>query len=112
MEGRIRSFLLLQPRDDDYDELVAVFKSQDVLGKAIRHAGAHACEVHVPVSRTGPVVVTAVWDSEDAYAGWRSHPVRDEMAPAMAQIVADTSEPLVITSGVYEIAVTAAKKHD
>jgi len=108
MEGKIRSFLVLQPRNDAYDALVAFFKANDVLGKAIRHAGAYACEVHIPVARTGPVIVTAIWDSEEAYAGWRNHPIRDEIAPAMAHIVADTSDPLTITSGLYEIAVAAA----
>ena len=105
----IRSFLLLEPRNNDYDALVAFFKSNDVLGKAIRHANAHACEVQIPVSRTGPVVVTAIWDSEAAYAGWRSHPIRDEMAPGMARVVADTSDALTITSGLYEIAVSASR---
>jgi len=105
----IRSFLVLQPRNDDYDALVAFFTANDVLGKAIRYAGAYTCEVQVPVSRTGPVVVTATWDSEAAYAGWRSHPIRDEMAPGMAQVVADTADSLTITSGLYEIAVSASR---
>src|SRR5205085_10263975 len=103
------SFLILQPRNDDYDALVAFFKANDVLGKAIRHAGAYACEVHVPVARSGPVIVTATWDSEEAYAGWRKHPIRDDMTPAMAQIIADTAEPLSITSGLYEIALSASR---
>jgi len=105
----IRSFLVLEPRNGDYDALVAFFIANDVLGKAIQFAGAHACEVQVPVSRTGPVVVTATWDSEGAYAGWRSHPIRDEMAPGIAQIVADTPDPPTIASGLYEIAVSASR---
>ena len=109
MEGKIRSFLILQPRDGDYDALVAYFKANDVLGKAIRYAGAYSCEVHIPVSGSGPVVVIAVWDSEAAYAGWRSHPIRDEMAPGMAQIVDDSAEALHISSGLYRIAVAATR---
>jgi hypothetical protein len=110
MIGKIRSFLVLQPRNGDYDALVAFFKSNDVLGKAVRLAGAYACEVHVPVSRTGPVIVTAIWDSPVAYAGWRNHPIRDEMAPGMARIVDDAADdPLTIASGLYEIAVTATR---
>ncbi len=109
IEGKIRSFLVMQPRDDDYDALLAFFKSNDVLGKAIRLAGAYTCEMHVPVSGTGPVVVTATWDSEEAYAGWRTHPIRDEMAPALSQLVTDLSEPLTITSGLYRIVLTATR---
>ena len=55
------------------------------------------------------MVVTAIWDSEADYAGWRNHPIRDEMAPGMAQIVGETTEPLFITSGVYRIALTATR---
>ncbi|HEY3060575.1 MAG TPA: hypothetical protein VGL99_16580 [Chloroflexota bacterium] len=109
LEGKIRSFLLLQPRNGDYSALVSFFKANDVLGKAIRSAGAYACEVHIPVSGYGPVVVTAIWDSEAAYAGWRTHPIRDEMAPGMAQIVDDSTEPAPISSGLYRIAVAAAR---
>ena len=108
--GKISSFLVLQPRDDDYDALVAFFKANDVLGKAIRYAGAYACEVHIPVARTGPVVVTAIWDSTEAYASWRTHPIRDEMAPGMAQVIADTPDALTVTSGLYEILVAAARE--
>jgi hypothetical protein len=109
LEGKIRSFLILQPRNADYDALVAFFKTNDVLGKSIRFAGAYSAEVHVPLSGHGPVVVTAIWDSQDAYAGWRSHPIRDEMAPAMAQIVDDTTDTLAIPSGLYRIAVAASR---
>jgi heme-degrading monooxygenase HmoA len=110
IEGKIRSFLVLRPRDDDYDALIAFFKANDVLGKAIRYAGAYACEVHIPVARTGPVVVTAIWDSAEAYAGWRNHPIRDEMAPGMAQVIADTPEALTVPGGVFEIAVAATRE--
>ncbi len=109
MEGKIRSFLILQPRNDDYSGFVAFFKANDVLGKAIHYAGAYSCEVHVPLSGHGPVVVTAVWDNEAAYAGWRSHPIRDEMSPAMAQIVDDTTDTLAIPSGLYRIAIAATR---
>ena len=110
LEDKIRSFLVLQPRDGDYARLVAFFKDNDVLGKSIRHAGAYSAEVHIPVSGTGPVVVTALWDSEEAYAGWRTHPIRDEMSPGMAQIIDDTTNPLTITTGLYRIAVAATRR--
>jgi len=109
LEGKIRSFLILQPRDGDCARLVELFKDNDVLGKSIRYAGAYAAEVHVPVSGTGPVVVTAIWDSEEAYAGWRTHPIRDKMSPGMVQVVADTTNPLTITNGLYRIAVAATR---
>jgi quinol monooxygenase YgiN len=105
VEGRIRSVLLLQPRDDNYDALVDLFTRHDILGLAIREAGCHAAELHVPLSRTGPIVVTAVWDSAEAYAGWRNHPVRARFAPDMARLT--VPEPGALTGGLYTIAIAA-----
>jgi antibiotic biosynthesis monooxygenase len=104
-EGRIRSILLLQPRNNDYAALLAFFREHDILGLAIREAGAHSGEVHVPLSGTGPVVVMALWDSAEAYAGWRNHPVRDRFAPDMERLTQREVEP--ITGGLYTVAIAA-----
>jgi len=108
LEGKIRSLLVLEPRNGDYDALIALFREHDILGKAVQLAGAWSAEVHLPVSRSGPVVVTAVWDSAEAYAGWRNHPIRAELNPFMERIVNLEAEP-VIPSGVYEIVIAAAR---
>jgi heme-degrading monooxygenase HmoA len=105
LEGRVRSILLLQPRNNDYEALLAVFREHDILGLAIREAGAHSGEVQIPVSGTGPVVVTALWDSAEAYAGWRNHPVRERLAPDMERLTQAEVEP--ITSGLYRVAIAA-----
>ena len=88
--------------------MINMFREHDILGKAVLLAGAWSAEVHVPVSRGGPVVVTAVWDSPEAYAGWRAHPIRTELNPYMERVVNLEAEP-VIPSGVYEIAITASR---
>jgi hypothetical protein len=106
LEHKVRSFLILQPRGGNYDALVQFFRQNDILGKAVRLAGAWSAEVHVPVSRTGPVVVTAIWDSAAAYDGWRTHPIRAEFPP-ITTIADEPSEALAIPSGVYDIVVTA-----
>jgi len=108
VQGKIRSLLVLEPRNGDYDTLIAVFREHDILGKAVQLAGAWSAEVHLPVSRSGPVVVTALWDSAEAYAGWRSHPIRAELNPFMERIANLDAEP-VIPSGVYEIVIAAAR---
>jgi heme-degrading monooxygenase HmoA len=108
LEGKIRSLLVLEPRNGDYGALIAMFRERDVLGKAVKLAGAWSAEVHVPLSRSGPVVVTAVWDSAEAYEGWRNHPIRAEMSPFMERIV-DLEATPVITSGVYEVVISASR---
>jgi hypothetical protein len=108
LQGKIRSLLVLEPRNGDYDALISVFREHDILGKAVQLAGAWSAEVHVPLSRSGPVVVTAVWDSPVAYAGWRSHPIRAELNPFMERVVRLEGEPQ-IPSGVYEVVVAASR---
>ena len=107
IEGKVRSILLLQPRNADYAALIAFFKQHDILGLAIREAGALAGEVQVPLSGLGPVVVTALWESEAAYAGWRSHPVRDRFSGDMERLTESSASP--VSSGLYSVAVAASR---
>ena len=104
LEGKVRSVLLLQPRNADYAALVAFFKQHDILGLAIREAGALSGEVQLPISGSGPVLVTALWESEAAYAGWRSHPVRDRFSGDMERLTEPQAVP--IASGLYTVAVS------
>jgi hypothetical protein len=108
LDGKVRSFLVLQPRNGDYAALVRFFREHDVLGKAVQHAGAWSAEVQVPLGGSGPVVVTAVWDSAEAYQGWRAHPIRAELPP-IGQVVDEDAGSLAIGSGVYEVAVAATR---
>jgi heme-degrading monooxygenase HmoA len=103
LEGRVRSVLLLQPRGGDYAALVEFFKQQDILGLAMREAGCLTAELQVPESGSGPVVVTAVWESPEAYAGWRNHPVRARFSGDMDRLTEPDPQP--VQGGVYRIAV-------
>ena|SRR5439155_18030481 len=109
VQGKIRSLLVLEPRNGDYDALIELFRGQDILGKAVRLAGAWSAEVQLPLARSGPVVVTALWDSADAYAGWRTHPIRAELNPLMDRVV-DLEAAPVIPSGVYEVVIAASRQ--
>ena len=106
LEHKTRSFLIVQPRGDNYDALIQFFHENDILGKALRLAGAWSAEVHVPVARTGPVVVTALWDSPAAYDGWRTRAIRAEFPP-ITQVADEPSDSLAIPSGVSKIVLTA-----
>src|SRR5690242_15485772 len=105
LEGRVRSVLLLQPRNSDYQALIDFFKQHDILGLAMREAGCIAAELQVPESASGPVIVTAVWESPEAYAGWRNHPVRARFSADMERLT--EPEPRAVSGGVYRIAVAA-----
>jgi hypothetical protein len=108
LERKVRSFLILQPRDGDYARFIQFFRDNDVLGKAVEHAGAWSAEVHVPVTRSGPIVVTAIWDSAEAYRAWGIHPIRAEFPP-ITQVANEVTTPLTISNGVYEVALAARR---
>ena len=72
----IRSVLYLEPKDGDYDAVVEFFRRDDVLGRALEQPGCLGSELHVPTSGSGPILVTALWEDEDAYQGWVTSPVR------------------------------------
>ena len=99
----MRSVLLLQPRGGNYEALLDFFKEYDILGLAVREAGCLSSEVQVPLSGTGPVMVTALWESAEAYAGWRDHPARGRFSGDMERLT--EPEPTPVSSGVYSVAI-------
>jgi len=103
-EGVVRSVLLLQPRGGDYTALLNFFKEHDILGLAVREAGCLSGEVQVPLAGTGPVIVTALWDSAEAYAGWRNHPARGQFSGDMERLTEPEAEP--VGSGLYTVVIT------
>lgn len=83
----IRSVLYLEPKDGDYDAVVEFYRREDVLGRALRQPGCLGSELQVPTSGSGPILVTALWSSAEAYQGWVSSPVRAAGAAALAELV-------------------------
>lgn len=106
-EGSVRSILVLQPRGGDSAALVEFFRRRDVLGLAVREAGAWSAELQVRIAGDVPVVVTALWDSAAAYEGWRNHPVRATFDADMQRLIESESPP--VGSGVYTVVVSAAR---
>jgi hypothetical protein len=105
-EHNIRSVLVLQPRGGDSAALAEFFRQHDILGIAVRDGGAWSAEFHVPVSGSGPVMVTALWDSPAAYQRWQTHPMRDELGPGLGQLIDETPN-LAVANGIYEIVISA-----
>ena len=62
----------------------------------------------MPVSGSGPVVVTAIWDSVEAYRAWGVHPIRAEFPP-ITTVAEEPTSPLAISNGVYEVALAARR---
>ena len=83
----IRSVLYLEPKDGDYDAVVEYFRREDVLGRALSQRGCLGGELHVPTNGSGPILVTALWESEDAYQGWVASPVRMVTAEPLSRLL-------------------------
>jgi len=83
----IRSVLYLEPKDGDYDAVVGFFRREDVLGRALSQRGCLGGELHVPTNGSGPILVTALWESEDAYQGWVTSPVRMDTAEPLSRLL-------------------------
>jgi hypothetical protein len=110
LDHKIRSVLVLQPRGGDYAALAEFFRQHDILGIAVQDGGAWSAEFQVPVGGSGPVVVTAVWDSPAAYQRWQTHPMRAELGPAL-DLVIENRPDLAVANGVYEIVISASREH-
>ena len=83
----IRSVLYLEPKDGDYDAVVELYRREDLLARALGQPGCLGSELHVPTSGSGPILVTALWESEDAYQGWVANPVRAAGAAPLARLL-------------------------
>ena len=83
----IRSVLYLEPKDGDYDAVVEFFRRDDVLGRALTQPGCLGGELQVPTGGSGPILVTALWEDEDAYQGWVTSPVRAANTEPLAKLL-------------------------
>lgn len=83
----IRSVLSLDPKDGDYDAVVAFFRRHRILERAARIDGFVSGEVQVPKTESGPVLVTALWRDEEAYERWLASPERAETGEEFASLL-------------------------
>lgn len=75
----ILSVLYLYPKDDA-ETLLRHFKHERILERAASKPGCLAAQFHVPLEVGEPVLVTALWESPNAYQGWVDDPWRQAAA--------------------------------
>lgn len=102
----IRTVLYLEPRDGCGDQIADFYRRQRVLELACQQDGCLGAELQVPVSGSGPVLVTALWRDADAYQGWIDNPWRTANGEELAALVKDFDGGVKGT--LYEIVVEAA----
>jgi hypothetical protein len=98
-----RSVLFLQAKPGMRDALVDVFRRIDIPGNALKQEGCLSVEVQVPPYDDGPVLVTALWATGDAYAGWLANPWREysgqELEPFLEGDAAGVVYEIVVAAG-------------
>jgi quinol monooxygenase YgiN len=91
-----RSVLYLRAKPGLRDALVDLFRRLDVPGHALRQEGCLSVEVQVPADEDGPVLVTALWTSRDAYDGWLANPWRESSGRELEPFLAEDVESGVV----------------
>ena len=92
MTRSVLFFSILPGRRDDF---VAGMRRLEVLERAGRQPGFLGSQMHVPVDGGGDALVTADWESPEAYQGWLDNPVRAEIQQELGPLLAADPEPRV-----------------
>lgn len=72
----IRTVLELVARDGDVDAVVRYYREHRVLETSLEVTGCLATELHVPSDGGPTLLVTAAWESPEAYDRWLADPRR------------------------------------
>lgn len=105
----IRSLLYLEPKDGDAQPVVDFYRAHDVLGRAARHPGCLGSELQLPLTAGGPVLVTALWESREAYDGWVADPSRGAWAAELGALL--SGELTADTRGsVFDVVLAAPER--
>ena len=92
MTRSVLVFAIMPGRRADF---VAAFDRLQVLRRASRQPGFRSAQLHVRVDGSDEALVTADWDSSEAYEGWLANPVRAEMQSEFGPLLVTDPEPRV-----------------
>jgi quinol monooxygenase YgiN len=83
----IRTVLTLRVDPARLDDVLNMYREEDILQFSLDHSEALTSELSVAADGSGEIIVTAMWPNEQAYDGWLNHPSRKESAPRLAQLL-------------------------
>ena len=97
----IRTVIYLNPKGGNSQDLIDYFLNEKVLEHSSEVEGFISSELFLPKDG-GPMMVTATWDSPEAYQRWLDHPWRAASNLRIQEVLEDRIE--VTTSGeIYEL---------
>lgn len=103
----IRSVLYLHPRDGDAQAVADLYRRGGVLEVAVAQEGCLAAELQLPVDAAGPVIVTALWDTPEAYQRWVDNPAREASSTELDALVEEPADHSIRRGDLYEVVLTA-----
>lgn len=103
----IRSILYLRPRAGDAQAVADLYRRGGVLEVAVAQDGCLAAELQLPVDASGPVIVTALWDTPEAYQRWLDNPARAASSDELDALVEEPPDNSLRQGDLYEVVLTA-----
>jgi heme-degrading monooxygenase HmoA len=103
----IRSILYLHPRGGDARAVAELYRRREVLEVAVAQDGCLAAELQLPVDASGPVIVTALWDTPEAYQRWIDNPARAASSDELDELVEAPVDSSIRHGDLYEVVLTA-----
>ena len=83
----IRTLLSLKVEPDRVDDVLRMYRAEDILRFSLEHSDALASEISVAADGSGDIMITALWPDAVAYDRWLNHPYRQESAPRLANLL-------------------------
>jgi len=103
----IRSILYLHPRGGDAQAVAELYRRGGVLEVAVAQDGCLAAELQLPVDASGPVIVTALWDTPEAYQRWLDNPARAASSSELGELLDDPDDNEIRQGDLYEVVLAA-----
>ena len=85
----IRSVLTLRTSPDRVEQILELYRNQEILQESLDLTRAVASEISVATDGSGELIVTAIWPDEAAYQEWVDHPQRGQRVPELPTLLAD-----------------------
>ena len=86
---------MLRARDGRRDDVVELFARLGILELSSGVPGFLGAELQVAADGSDELLVTATWENEAAYDTWLASPVREQMRPALEELLAESPAPRV-----------------
>lgn len=89
----IRTFLHLDVKPGQRDDLISWYRESGALEKAVEYAGCMSTEMYPDAEDEDRLLVTALWESAEDYERWVAHPWRQSVTDEINQYLGEGVTP-------------------